>query len=89
MRHIASDQPIGKITHFYSHLGVGIIALTAPLKQGDTIRVKGHTTDFTQKVDSLQLNHQDIEAGKSGDEVGIKVEDKVRPGDTVSLVNPE
>lgn len=83
---MASDQPIGKITHFYSHLGVGIIALTAPLKQGDTIHVKGHTTDFTQQVDSLQLNHQSVDEAKKGDEVGIKLDAKVRHGDTVSVV---
>lgn len=83
---MAQDQPIGKITHFYSHLGVGIIALTAPLKVGDSIHVKGHTTDFTQKVASLQLNHQDINAGKKGDEAGVKLDQKVRHGDTVSLV---
>ena len=83
---MAQDQPIGTITHLYSHLGVGIIALTAPLKVGDTIKVKGHTTDFTQKVDSLQLNHQDIPQAKSGDDVGVKLDDKVRSGDTVFLV---
>lgn len=83
---MAQDQPIGKITHFYSHLGVGIIALTAPLKQGDTIHVKGHTTDFTQKVNSLQLNHESINEGNQGDEVGIKLDAKVRHGDTVSMV---
>ena len=86
---MAQDQPIGKITHFYSHLGVGIIALTAPLKVGDSLHIKGHTTDFTQPVDSLQLNHQDITAAKSGDEVGIKLDQKVRHGDAVHLVNPE
>jgi len=83
---MAPDQPIGKITHFYSHLGVGIIALTAPLRVGDSIHVKGHTTDFIQKADSLQLNHQDINAGKKGDEVGVKLDQKVRHGDTVSIV---
>jgi len=83
---MAQDKPIGTITHLYSHLQVGIIALTAPLKVGDTIKVKGHTTDFTQKVDSLQLNHQDIPQAKSGDDVGVKLDDKVRSGDTVFLV---
>ena len=83
---MAQEQPIGTITHLYSHLGVGIIALTAPLKVGDTIKVKGHTTDFTQKVDSLQLNHQDIPQAKSGDEVGVKLDSTVRSGDTVFLV---
>ena len=83
---MAQDQPIGKITHFYSHLGVGIIALTTSLKVGDSIHVKGHTTDFTQEVKSLQLNHQDVNAGKKGDEIGVKLDQKVRHGDTVSLV---
>ena len=84
---MAQDQPIGTITHLYSHLGVGIIALTAPLKVGDTIKVKGHTTDFTQKVDSLQLNHQDIKEAKSGDEVGLKTTEQIKDGAEVFKVS--
>lgn len=80
-------KPIGKITHFYSHLGVGIIKLKSGLKVGDSIQIKGHTTDITQPVDSLQLDHKDVKSGKKGDEIGIKVSDKVRDGDEVYLAN--
>ena len=84
---MAKETAIGRITHFYSHLGVGIIALTSPLKQGATIHIKGHTTDFTQSADSLQLNHQDVTAAKKGDQVGVKLDQTVRHGDTVNLIN--
>ena len=74
---------IGKVTHFYDHLSVAIVKLTAPITVGDELHFKGHTTDFKQKADSLQFDHKEIEAGKKGQEVGIKVKDKVREGDAV------
>lgn len=78
-------KPIGEITHYYDKLGVGIIKLKAGLKKGDAIAIKGHTTDISQTADSLQLDHKDVDSAKKGDEVGIKVSDKVRDGDEVYL----
>lgn len=80
---MADEKPLGKITHYFSKIGVGIIKLTGPLKVGDQIQFKGHTTDFTQMVDSIQLEHRPIQAAKKGDEVGIKAAQKVREGDQV------
>lgn len=76
-------KPIGKITHYYSKLGVGIIELAGSLKAGDKIKIKGHTTDIDQAVDSIQINHEDVEEAKKGDVIGIKVSDHVREGDEV------
>ena len=77
---------IGRITHYYSHLSVGIIELTGgELKVGDTIHIKGKHTDFTQAVDSIQIEHQSVPRAEKGKVVGIKVKDKVREHDQVFL----
>jgi len=76
-------KEIGKIAHYYGHLSVGIIELSGELKTGDKIHIKGHTSDFKQGVVSMQINHQNVSGGKSGDLVGIKVSQKVHPGDKV------
>lgn len=74
---------IGIIAHFYSKIEVAVINLTAPLKVGDIIVIKGATTDLEQIVDSMQVEHKDIEAAESGQSVGLKVKGKVREGDKV------
>ena len=78
------DQ-LGKITHFYSKIGVGIIKLDKELKVGDEIQIKGNTSDFKQKVDELQFDHKNIDKGKKGQEVGVKLSQKVRDGDVVFI----
>jgi len=78
------DQ-LGKITHFYSKIGVGIIKLNKELKVGDEIQIKGNTSDFKQKVDELQLDHKNIDKGEKGQEVGVKLSQKVRDGDVVFI----
>lgn len=80
------EKLIGKITHFYGRLGVGIIELSDVLKVGDTIRVKGHTSDFTQQISSMQIEHADVSEAKAGDLVGIKVGQKVHEHDFVYKV---
>jgi hypothetical protein len=78
------EKPIGRITHFYSHLSVGIIELTEDeLNVGDTIHIKGAHTDFSQTVDSMQLEHQSVIHADKGKSVGIKVKEKVREHDQV------
>ena len=80
------EKEIGKITHYFAKIGVAVVALTANLKVGDTIHIKGHSEDFSQKVDSMQIEHQNIPEAKAGESVGMKVSQKVHPGDTVYLV---
>lgn len=83
----AEEKLIGRITHYYSHLGVGIIELTeAELKLGDVIHVKGSHTDFTQTVDSIQVEHQNVSHADKGKSAGIKVKEKVREHDQVFRV---
>lgn len=69
---------IGKISHYFSKIGVAVIDLTDSLKNGDTIRIVGGETDFTQTVESMQAEHQNIEEAKAGDSIGLKVAQKVR-----------
>ena len=74
---------IGRVTHFYSKIGVAIISLDGSLNVGDRIALIGATTDLEQIVKSMQVEHQNIDEAKPGDLVGLKVKDKVREGDTV------
>lgn len=72
---------IGKVTHYFDKIGVAVIALAGALKVGDTIRIVGGAdTDFEQQVDSMQIEHENIEKAKKGDEVGLKVKERVREG---------
>ena len=71
---------IGKITHYFSNIGVAVIELSDSLKTGDTIRIVGGETDFSQAVGSMQIEHQEVKTAKKGDSVGLKVEQKVRDG---------
>ncbi|MBR9676436.1 hypothetical protein GOV05_05490 [Candidatus Woesearchaeota archaeon] len=80
------EQEIGKITHFFGKISVGIIKMSADLKVGDKVSFKGHTTGFEQVINSMQINHQEVQEAKSGDEVGIKLNEHVRVGDVVFLV---
>ncbi len=83
------EQKIGVITHYFGKLGVAAIELTeGKLQVGDTIHVKGHTSDFTQTVDSMQLEHDAVESAKAGENVGIKVVEHAREHDEVFLVTP-
>jgi len=76
-------KPIGVVTHYFSGINVAIVKFNQTVKKGEKIHFKGATTDFVVTIDSMQYDHQDIEAAKKGLEVGIKVGEKVREGDEV------
>ncbi|MFH1180870.1 MAG: hypothetical protein V1705_00485 [bacterium] len=69
---------IGKITHYFGNIGVAVIELSSALKIGEEIRIVGGETDFSQTVDSMEIDRKKIEKAKSGDSVGLKVSQKVR-----------
>ena len=71
---------IGKISHYFGNIKVAVIELTEELKVGDKIRVVGGEIDFTQSVESLEVEHQKVKVAKKGDSVGLKVEKKIREG---------
>ena len=78
-----AEDIVGKVEDFFAHPVVAGIELTGPLKVGDKIRIKGHTTDLEMEVGSMQINNADVTEAKAGDSVGVKVADRVRAGDTV------
>jgi putative protease len=78
-----AEKEVGKVTHYFSKIRVAGIELSDELTVGDTILFKGATTYFQQKVESMQLENQNIEKGEPGQLIGIAVQEKARPGDTV------
>ena len=74
---------IGRITHFFSKINVAVIELKAPLKVGDTIVVKGPKTDFQQVVDSMQIEHENVQTALAGQSIGLRVVQRVRETDVV------
>lgn len=74
---------VGRITHFFSKISVAVIELKKPLKVGDTIIVKGPTTDFEQPVDSMQIEHKNVQQAEAGESIGLKVAQRVRETDAV------
>lgn len=79
----SEPKPIGAVTHYYSNLGVAIVKFNKKVDVGARIRFKGATTDFEEVIQSMQYDHKPIESAKKGQEVGIKVSQKVREGDEV------
>ena len=79
------EKKVGEVAHYFGKIGVAAIKIKGELKVGDTIHFKGHTTDFEQVVDSMQIEHQNVEKVKKGDDIGIKVKDHVREGDEVFI----
>ena len=74
---------VGRITHYFPHVQAAVIKLKAPLSVGDTIKVKGHTTDFTETITSMQIDHVVVNNAKKGDEIGLQVNSRVRQHDTI------
>lgn len=81
------EEEVGRISDYFKKIGVAAIEMTkGTLSIGDTIRIKGHTTDFTQTVESMQIEHQNVQTAKAGDSIGIKVKEPVRDHDIVYKV---
>lgn len=78
-----AKKPIGKVTHFYDKIGVGIIKLSAAVKLGEVLRFQGRKGEFIQAITSLQYERKPVEKAARGKEVGIKVMQEVREGDLV------
>jgi hypothetical protein len=84
-----SESPIGKVTHYFDRIAVAVLDLTDTIRLGDTIRFLGHSSDFTQKVDSMQIEHQNVAEAKPGEEVALRVAQKVHPNDKVLKVTED
>lgn len=84
------EEEIGRITHYFSKINVGVLELSkGKLQIGDTIRFKGHTTDFFQKVESMQIEHKPVDVAEPGEPIGLKVESPVRENDLVFKVTED
>jgi putative protease len=85
-----TEEKIGVVTHYFGKIGVAAIELTEGLlRVGDTIHVKGHTSDFTQTVDSMQVEHDSVQSAKAGDTIGMKIRDHAREHDEVFRVEAD
>jgi len=80
------EEVIGEVSDFFAHPVVAGIQLTGPLKTGDSIHIKGHTTDLELTVESMQIDNVNVTEARAGDAIGIKVSERVRRGDTVYKV---
>jgi len=76
---------IGTVTNFYSHISVAVVELSSKIRVGARIHIEGTTTNFEQKVDSMQIEHKAIKEAKAGQSIGLKVIDRVRIGDKIYL----
>lgn len=82
-----AEEKIGIVTHYWNHLHVAGVKMTdGELKIGDTIRIKGHTSDFTQQVESMRIEEETIEAARAGDDIGLAVIEHAREHDEVFKV---
>lgn len=81
------EKEIGKVSDYFAKIGVVALEITGDsLSVGDTIHIKGHTTDFTQEIESIEIEHEDVKTANRGDSIGIKVKDRVRRHDVVYKV---
>jgi len=79
-------EEVGEVTHYFSRIGVAVVELRAPLSVGDRILVQGSTTDFEQTVDSMQIEHKNVQKAAKGQSIGLKMRERVRERDRVFRV---
>jgi translation elongation factor EF-1alpha len=82
-----AEELVGVVSHYFGKPGVAGIELSAELKVGDTVHMLGHTSDFMQQVDSIQVEHESVETAGAGDSIGVKVAKRVRQHDQVFIVS--
>lgn len=80
---IMEQKLIGEVSHYFDHLGVAIVKFNREVKVGEIIHFKSAHTDFTQTINAMQYDHQDIKNAKKGQDVGVKVDEKTKEGDKV------
>jgi hypothetical protein len=83
------EKRIGRVTHYFKHIGVALLDLSGGLKVGDIVHIQGHTTDFTQPVESMEIEHQKVQSVGPGADVALRVNERVRTGDALYKVVEE
>ena len=84
-----AEHLVGTVSHYWGRLGVVGIELSSELNVDDTIHILGHTSDFTQTVDSIQIEHETVESAKAGESIGVRVSERARVHDQVLVVTPD
>jgi putative protease len=79
----AEKKLVGKVAHYFTKIGVGVIELSDELKLGDRILIQGPTTNLQQTVSSMQIEHENVQSASAGQSIGLKVDQRVREGDLV------
>ncbi len=74
---------VGKISHYFTKIGVGVVDLSDEVKVGDKISIEGATTNIQQTVDSIQIEHEKVQSAGAGQSIGLRVQERVREGDLV------
>ena len=85
---MVDEREVGRISHYYSKIGVAVIELSDTLKVGEVIHVRGASSDFSQPVDSMQIERASVPEAKAGESIGLKVKEHVREHDKVFAVAP-
>lgn len=81
-----AEREVGKITHYYTNIGVAIVEVSDTIRVGDRMHIRGATSEFEQEVASMQIEHEQVQEAKPGQVIGLKVDQKVREGDKVFVV---
>lgn len=84
-----TGKRVGNVTHYFDHLNVAVLALTEGIRVGETLHFLGHSTDFKQQVTSLQIEHKAVEVAKPGEDVAMKVDQRVHPNDAIFRIEGE
>ena len=84
-----TGKRVGRVTHYFDHLAVAVLALTEGVRVGDTLNFLGHSTDFKQEVTSLQIEHKAVDVARPGEDVAMKVIQRVHPNDAIFKVEGE
>jgi len=82
------EEEIGRVEGYFAHVGVAAIQLSGTLRVGDTVHIRGHTTDLLQMVESMEIDRQPVSEAGAGADVGIRVKERVRGGDHVYRITP-
>ena len=82
-----ADTKVALVTHYYDKIGVAVFQVLAPIKVGDKIKIKREDAEFEQVVTSMQVEHQNIEKAKKGDNIGIKIDQPAKEGDEVYRID--
>lgn len=84
-----TGKRVGAVTHYFDHISVAVLSLTDTIRIGDSLHFLGHGTDFKQELTSMQIEHKPVDTAKPGEDVAVKVTQRVHPNDSVFKIEGE